>query len=428
MMSNLTRRHFIKGAGTTLALPFLASLQTNGFSKEKVSASPNRMVFLCFGWGITRETWYPNPDKTGKNWQITEGLKPLEKFKNDFTLIQNTHHKFSDDGHWGTTFYLTGANKYGIPGKSFNNTISVDQVAAAKWGHHNRHSSLQLDCEGAETQNGHGPGLSASWNKSGKPMPGVQTPFQLYDKLFGNEKMTPAQKKKQIRERRSSLDIILTDLKRVNKKLSAEDKDKLNEYLESVRNIETTLAKEESWLGTPKPKAPIKKPSQSLRGYEEIKLMYDLMIAAMQTDSSRVFTYRQPVQTLLDSFELGINAHDMTHYAKGSRYEKSRIRDVKQSELLAYFINKLKKTNDQNGQSLFETTTVSFGSNISNLHTLTNCPAIVTGNRKNLKLGQHLVMPDKTPLCNLWLTLLKANGIQAESFGDSNGLIEDLLV
>ena len=427
-MSNLNRRHFIKGAGTTLALPFLASLQNNGFSKEKTRVSPNRMVFLCFGWGVTKETWYPNPKKTGKNWQISAGLKPLEKFKDDFTIIQNTHHKFSDDGHWGTTFYLTGANKYGVPGKSFNNTTSVDQIAAEKWGANNRYSSLQLDCKGAEAQNGHGPGLSASWNKSGKPMPGTQTPFQLYNKLFGNEKMTPEQKQAMIKEKKSSLDIILTDLKRVNKKLGSKDKDKLNEYLESVRNIETTLAKEQSWLGSPKPNAPIKEPSKSIQGYEEIKLMYDLMIAAMQTDSSRVFTYRQPVQTLLDSLGLATNAHDMTHYAKGLRYQNSQIRDAKQSELLAYFISKLKNTKDQNGLSLFETTTVSYGSNISNVHTLSNCPAIVTGNRKNLKLGQQLVMPDHTPLCNLWLTLLKASGIEAEIFGDSNGIIEDLLV
>ena len=427
-MSNLNRRHFIKGAGTTLALPFLASLQSNGFSKEKNTESPNRMIFLCFGWGVTKETWYPKKDKTGKNWQISAGLKPLEKYKNDFTIIQNTQHKFSDNGHWGSTFYLTGANKYGVPGKSFNNTISVDQIAAAKWGHHNRYSSIQLDCKGAESQNGHGPGLSASWNKSGKPMPGVQTPFQLYNKLYGNDKMTPAQKQMMIKEKRSSLDIVLSDLKRVNKKLGTQDKDKLNEYLESVRNIETTLAKEQSWLGTPKPNAPITEPPKSIEGYEEIKLMYDLMIAAMQTDSSRVFTYRQPVQTLLNSLGLATNAHDMTHYAKGLRYENSQIRDAKQSELLAYLISKLKKTEDQNGQSLFDTTTVSYGSNISNVHTLTNCPAIVTGNRKNLKLGQQLVMPEKTPLCNLWRTLLKASGIEQQQFGDSNGLIEDLLV
>jgi hypothetical protein len=300
-------------------------------------------------------------------------------------------------------------------------------VAASHWGHNNRYSSMQLDCDGAESQNGHGPGLSASWNKSGKPLPGLKNPFLVYNKLFGNEKMTPAQKQQLITERKSSLDIILSDLNRVNKKLNANDRDKLSEYLDSVRKIETNLAKELSWLDKPKPKAPVSEPSPSLKGYDEIKLMYDLMIAAMQTDSSRVFTYRQPVQSLLDSLGLATTAHDMTHYARGNRYENSQIRDAKQSELLAYFISKLKSTKEQNGQSLFESTTLSYGSNIANVHHLNNCPAIIAGNGKNLKLGQQLVMPEKTPLCNLWLSLLNASGINVDSFGDSHGLIEYLL-
>ncbi|MCM8535975.1 MAG: DUF1552 domain-containing protein [Lentisphaeraceae bacterium] len=427
-MTGINRRHFIKGAGTTLALPFLASLQSNAFGKEKTAPSPQRMIFLCFGWGVTKETWFPSTNESGKNWQITPGLKPLEKYKDDFTIIQNTQHKFLNEGHWGSTFYLTGANRYGVPGKSFHNTISVDQVAAAKWGKNNRYSSMPLDCVGAESQNGHGPGLSASWNNSGKPLSGLKSPFLLYNKLFGNEKMTPKQKQHMINEKKSSLDIILTDLKRVNKKLSANDRDKLNEYLESVRNIETNLAKELNWLYKPKPKATVKPPAKTVKGYDEIKLMYDLMIAALQTDSTRVFTYRQPVQSLLDSLGLATNAHDMTHYARGIRYQNSQIRDEKQSELLAYFISKLKKTEDQNGQSLFDTTTLSYGSNISNVHHLNNCPAIITGNRQNLQLGQQLIMPEKTPLCNLWLTLLKASGIDQQQFGDSTGLIEDLLV
>lgn len=427
-MSKVTRRYFIKGTGTTLALPFLASLNSSAFAKERRSEPPQRMVFLCFGWGLTKETWFPDKSKTGKNWEITSGLKPLEAHKKDFTVIQNLEHKFSDEGHWGSTFYLTGANRYGVPGKSFSNTVSVDQIAALKWGKNNRFSSLQLDCKNATTQNGHGPGLSASWNQSGKPIPGVNSPFMLYNKLFGNEKMTPQQKLSMIKEKKSSLDILLTDLKRVNNKLNSKDKDKLNEYLESVRSIENTLAKEKSWLGKPKPKSPISTPPSQVEGFDEIKLMYDLMIAAMLTDSSRVFTYRQPVQSLLASLGLATNAHDMTHYARGLRYQNSQIRDAKQSELLAYFISKLKNTEDQFGQSLFDSTTLSYGSNISSVHHLTNCPAVITGNSKNLKLGQHLVMPEKTPLCNLWLTLLRANRIEEKSFGDSNALIEDLLV
>ena len=423
-MSKLNRRNFLIGTGTTIALPYLASMQT-GFSKEKETL--HKMVFLTFGWGCTKETWFASPKDTGEKYKLPEGLSPLAKHKKDFTIVQNTHHQFSTEGHWGSTFYLTGANRYAVPGKSFSNTISVDQVAAEKWGEHNRFSSLQFDCEKA-ADSGHGPGLSLSWNKFGKPLPGLNNPFYVYQKLFGNEKMSVEEKRALIRKKGSSLDAVLMDAKRVQRKINSEDKDKLNEYFQSVREIELQLAKEEAWMGKPKPKAPMKEPKEGLEGYDEIKIMYDLMIAALQTNSTRVITYRQPVSTLLKSFGATITSHNMSHYSpKGDRFPVSKERDLKQSELLSYFFDRLKSTKDINGQSLFETTTVGYGSNIKHGHTLNNCPAIVAGNTKKLKHGSHLYMPKGTPLCNLWLTLLKASDIEQESFGDSNGLIEQIL-
>lgn len=425
-MSHLNRRHFLKGAGSTIALPYLASLNT-GFSKEKTTETLHKMVFLTFGWGCTKETFFPKANDTGSNYKLPEGLSPLARHKKDFSFIQNTHHKFSTEGHWGSTFYLTGANRYAIPGKSFSNTISVDQIAAEKWGEHNRFSSLQFDCKKAN-DSGHGPGLSLSWNRYGKPLPGLSNPFFAYNKLFGNEKMSLEEKKALISKKGSSLDAVLVDAKRIQNKINSEDKDKLNEYFQSVREIELQLAKEEAWMGKPKPKAPMKEPKQGLEGYDEIKIMYDLMVAALQTNSTRVITYRQPVSSLLKSFGASITSHNMSHYSPtGDRFAVSKERDLKQSELLAYFFDKLKNTNDINGQSLFETTTIGYGSNIKHAHTLNNCPAIIAGNTKNLKLGEHLFMPKDTPLCNLWLTLLKACGIEQENFGDSNGLIEQIL-
>lgn len=425
-MNNFNRRQFLKGAGTTLALPYLASLQT-GFGKEKTNKTLHKMVFLTFGWGATKETFFASSKDTGLNYKLPEGLSPLAKHKKDFSIIQNTHHKFSTEGHWGSTFYLTGANRYAVPGKSFSNTISVDQLAATQWGEKNRFSSLQFDSKNA-SGSGHGPGLSLSWNKYGKPLPGLSNPFFAYNKLFGNEKMSIEEKKALIRKKGSSLDAVLMDAKRVQKKINSEDKDKLSEYFQSVREIELQLAKEEAWMGKPKPPSPMKEPKQGLEGYEEIKIMYDLMVAALQTNSTRVITYRQPVTSLLKSMGASITPHNMSHYSPtGDRFAVSKERDLKQSELLSYFFDKLKSTKDINGQSLFETTTVGYGSNIKHSHTLNNCPAIIAGNTKNLRHGSHMYMPKGTPLCNLWLTLLKANGIEQESFGDSTGLIDDLL-
>ena len=167
---------------------------------------------------------------------------------------------------------------------------------------------------------------------------------------------------------------------------------------------------------------------RSEMGYKEIKLMYDLMVAALQTNTTHVVSYRQPVDSLLQSLGAEISGHDMSHYGKGSRLPVSQLRDEKQSELLAYLIDKLKATKNSEGVSLFDNTTVAYGSNIMSGHHLRNCPVIIDGNGQNLKLGQHLFMPKGTPLCNLWLSLLKANGINQQKFSDSNGLIEQLLV
>ncbi|MDD7986039.1 DUF1552 domain-containing protein [Lentisphaera marina] len=419
----MDRRYFLKGLGTTLALPYMNSLQGD----VKKDHQNNKMLFLSFGWGVTKQSWYPNSKQRGADYELSEGLKPLARHKKDFSLILGTEHQFNKQGHWGSTMFLTGANRYAVPGQSFSNTISCDQIAAQAWGANNRFSSLQFDCAKASSS-GHGPGLSMSWNRSGKPMAGMQNPVLVYNKLFGNEGMSIAEKQELISKRGSSLDAILSDAKTVSKKLNSEDKDKLNEYFDSVREIELQLSKEQAWLGKAKPKAPLQEPQKGLKGYDEIKIMYDLLVAALQTDSTRVITYRQPVESLLQSLDVGITSHNMSHYGQGDRLAVSKLRDEKQSELLAYLMDRMKQVKDVNGVSLFDSTTLVYGSNISTSHTLTNCPVLVAGNKNILKLGEHKIMPNGTPLNNLWLTLLNANGLKQKSFGDSTGMIEDILV
>jgi hypothetical protein len=419
----MNRRFFLKAAGTSLALPYMNSL----YGDVKSTSNRNKMVFLAFGWGVTKASWFPSQKSIGKDYELSEGLMPLLRHKNDFSVIQGTQHKFNKEGHWGSTMFLTGANRYAVAGRSFSNTISCDQIAAQAWGAGNRFSSLQFDCKNA-TNSGHGTGLSLSWNQSGKPMAGMRDPMLVYNKLFGNEAMSLEEKQELISRKGSSLDAILSDARKVQRKLNSEDRDKLNEYFESVREIELQLAREKSWLGKAKPKAPIAEPESVSEGYDEIKLMYDLMIAALQTDSTRVITYRQPVESLIKSFGATISAHNMSHYGSGDRLPVSKMRDEKQSELLAYFMDRLKQVKDVNDKSLFDTTTLSYGSNIMTAHTLTNCPIVIAGNKDILKLGEHKVLADGTPLNNLWLTLLNVNGLQQKSFGDSTGMIEDLLV
>jgi hypothetical protein len=154
--------------------------------------------------------------------------------------------------------------------------------------------------------------------------------------------------------------------------------------------------------------------------------MYDLIVAALQTDTTRVITYRQPVGPLLGSLDIKLAAHDMTHYTTGERMEASQRRDVAQSELLAGLLDKLKATKEPDGTSLLDHTALAYGSNIRSVHYLDNCPTILAGGGARLKLGQHLVVPNHTPLCNAWLTVLHGLGIKAERHGDSTGVVKEL--
>ena len=155
--------------------------------------------------------------------------------------------------------------------------------------------------------------------------------------------------------------------------------------------------------------------------------MYDLMLAAMQVDASRVFTYRQPLDTLIQSLGATITAHNMSHYGDSARMEVSQARDTKQSELFAHFIDRLKATKEADGSSLYDHTTLTLGSNIHSIHYLTNCPTLVTGGGSGIQHGRHHVMEPKTPLANLWLTQLKGSGIEVESHGDSDGPLQELI-
>ena len=425
------RRHFIRSSSALVALPLLESLGFRRFARAAEAPSPPmRMMFLGFGWGVTRESWYPNKKQTGETYDLPAGLKPLQRHKSDFTVIQNLQHQFSTEAHWGSTFWLTGANRYGVPGQSFHNTISADQVAAETFGEQTRFTSLQLGCENGESS-GHGPGLSLAWNRQGKPVAALNNPVSAYHRLFSDEKTPLEVRQSGLRNQQSVLDTVLEDARGVARGLSRRDTDKLDEYFQSIRDIETRLSKEEQWLDIPKkrPTDPLDEPEGDIVGYEEIKVMYDLMVAAMQVDASRVFTYRQPADPLLKSLGVTFTGHNVSHYAPGPRMEASELRDRKQSELLAYLIDRLKASKEPDGSTLFDNVCLAYGSNIQSIHYLTNCPTLVAGGGAGIKLGQHIVLSDeKTPLCNLWLTLLQGVGIDVESHGDSTGRIEELLV
>ena len=344
-------------------------------------------------------------------------------------MVQGLCNKYSNEGHWGSTMWLTGANRFAEPGQNFHNSISADQVAAAKLGLETRFSSLQLNGSENADSSGHGPGLSMAWDLSGKPVGGLKGPVEAFHRLFAKDNTPIEQQKAMLAQKRSVLDTVLGNAKALQRNLGKTDKAKLDEYFQGIRDIETRLSKDEKWIGVPRPEAPIPAPQPGLAGREEIEIMYDIMLAAMQTDSTRVMTYRQPVSTLMTSIGIKVAPHDMSHYHStlGEKLDASQRRDLAQSELLAGFVDKLKATKEADGSCLFDHVALAYGSNIRTEHNLDNCPTLLTGGGAGIKLGHNIVTPKDTPLCNAWLTLLHGIGVPAERHGDSTGLLKELI-
>jgi hypothetical protein len=356
-------------------------------------------------------------------------MQPLERYKNNITMFKNLTNIGSSDPHSGSTSFLTGANVSGTPGKRFHNSISCDVIAGKHLGKEMRYSMLALSSKHRE-DSGHGPGLSMSWNQAGKPVSGIPGPAELYSLLFGQIKETPAERQTRLNNKRSILDIVLKDVKSMGRKVSKNDKEKLREYYQSIREIEGGLQKEELWAQKPKPKVNFQAPQDGVSGVQEIKLTYQLICLALQTNQTPVISYRHPMTKVLNSWGINFTPHALSHYAGSKpRTEALTLRDQKRCELLAYFIELLKRTKDVDGSSLYDHTILSWGTNIRTSHMIKDVPVIITGGgAKKIQHGRHIILPkEDTPLGNLWLTLLQEAGVPVEQFGNSTGIIPELI-
>ena len=423
-----TRRDFLRSSTGLIALPFLESLGFRRFaSAAAAGAPPKRMVFLGIGFGVTKETWFPDVSQTGPEYALSPGLAPLARHQRDFTLVQGLANRYSEDAHGGSTYWLTGANAH-EGGASAYNSISADQVAAAALGINTRYASLQLNGSDKDLSGpGHGRGLSLAWDRRGKPIGGMNSPLAVFHRLFSAERVSLEELRVRMAQKRSLLDAVREEAEDLQRGLAKNDVEKLEEYFQGLREIEQRLARDEQWQSVPKPEAPLPQPAEGRSGVEEIQLMYDLMVAALQTDSTRVLTYRLPIANLLTGLGIKVAAHDMSHYSPGERMEASQKRDVTHSKLLAGLLDKLKAVRETDGSRLFDHSTVVFGSNLSHVHNLTNCPTLIAGGGSGIRLGQHLVASRDTPLCNVWLTLLRGSGVSVERHGDSTGEFKPLM-
>ena len=414
MSKIINRRKFLLSSGGFLALPQLAS------TAEKENKAPERLAFLSFGFGFTKEFF---PREFGGDYAISPGMKPLEKHRSDISLVSNLYNQFAKDPHGGSTTYLTGANWH----VNRQNAISCDQVAARHMGTDTRFRSIQL---AGKDRDGHGLGSSLSWNETGNSMSSITDPFRLFDLLFGGSGMSYEERLSVLDRRKSFLDTHVQGIKNLQRDSSALDRERLDQYFQTLREIEQRIEKDKIWAKKPKPKIDYTIPhAVSTDGIAETKVMYDLMILAMQTDSSRVFTYRQPQQNVLKKLGISFTGHQVSHYTNvEARKKAGQRRERCYSEMFAYFIDQLKETKDVDGSRIFDNCLVSYGSNIRTSHMLRNVPAFVTGNVRNkIKHGRHIAMPEDSALSNLWLTLLQTLALPIEEFSDSDGSVSELL-
>ena len=418
----VTRRTMLRGVGAALSLPLLESFGVAA-TPEKEEA-PQRMIFLGHGWGVAVHDWFP--EGAGADYRMSRCLEPLARHRDGFSVLSNLSNKQATQGHWGSTTWLTSSHVNGAGSSAAGNGVSVDQIAAHHLGQKTRFQSLELSCE---NEGGFGPGLSLSWSLAGSPIAGETSPVKLYNRLFGAEEVSLEERKFLLDHDHSVLDAVLSDAKSIYGNISKPDRAKVDEYFQSVRDVETRLTRSEQWLDKPKPPAPFDEPAKGLKTSEHLTVMYDLMAAAIEADLTRVIAYRQPTLGLMEEAGYHIEGHKTTHCSRDSEpYQASMARNIKEAELLAYFFDKLKAIKDVNGESAFHNSMIVFGGGIRHGHTLRNTPTLLAGHGGGgLHQGQHYVYSeDHTPLANLWLSMLRQTGAETERFADSDGTLSGL--
>jgi len=412
--SSLSRRHFLRGVGgTALGLPLLEAMSP-AFSKASTVSSPKRFVSMCGTLGFHAPHLFP--ETPGAGYEMTPYLSKLADHKSDFTVFSGLSHpeQQGNNGHASEMTFLTSARRPGLAG--FKNTISLDQRIAHEVGSLTRYPYLALSTGST----------SLSWTSNGVEIPGQSSPAKLFKALFvdGTEKEITAEKKQFIRGR-SILDTVLGDAKRLDKTLGEKDREKLDEYLTSVRELEIRLEESEAWAERPKPQVDAEPPTDIQDKQDAIgkqRLMNDMIVLALQNDSTRTVTFRLGGLNAVPTIP-GVKTdwHNLSHHGKDpKKLDELKIIENAQFEVFSEFLGKLKSI-EENGKSLLDRTAVLYGSNLGNAssHSWRNLPIIVAGG--GYKHGSYVAhdADNNTPLANLFVSMAQRMGVQTETFGSS---------
>jgi len=410
--TSLKRRSFIKGSGATMALPLLSAM-TPAFA----TAPPAPKRFLAMNAGLGFHAPHFIPDETGTDYKAPIYLEKLAKHRKDFTVFSGLSHPNSNgnNGHASELTWLTGAPRPGLAG--FKNTISLDQLMARHVGATTRFPSLTLGTNGQ----------SLSWTANGVQIPSQSHPTKVFRQLFvKSTESEVTDELKNIESGRSILDTVLGDAKALNKTLGERDREKLDEYFTSVRELEIRLQQNKEWAKRPKPKVDFNEPQDIADRYDILakqSLMYDLVLLALQTDSTRVIAFSIGGFNAVPSNIAGVKTdwHMLSHHGRDEDKiaELTRIESA-EFEVFSKFLTKLKKVKEADGH-LLNHTSVLFGSNLGNAssHSWRNLPILLAGG--GYKHGHHVAHdPDNnTPFANLFLPLAQRMGLEIEKFGSS---------
>ena len=421
----LKRRTFLRGiGGAAMALPVLDA------TAETPRSVPIRMTCVGLNFGFVPSLFFP--EQTGRDYVVSERLEPLREFRNDLTVFSGLDHGTeAQGGHGGVHAYLSGILSKHSKGMPEAN-ISLDQKAAQYTAESTRYPSLQV-------ASGHDPNNLISWSASGVSIPPVTNVQTLYSLLFQKTDPNLRDKTKANFAARSSiLDLVKTDAASLQRKVGARDREKLDRYFTSVRQVEQRLTQASQWLDEPKPSVDYRLPAaaNSLNFIDRVPLYYDLIALALQTDSTRVVSLAlADIGANFGGFKISRGYHQLTHHGKVPEYitELSIIEQFHMAQLRR-FLGRLQSVDEPNGKTLLDNTMVLFGSGMGNAssHSNKNLPLILAGG--GFKHGEHKSYfldeqkRKSTPAGNLYLSMLQRFGMEVDRFGLAQNTLSGLEV
>jgi len=436
----LSRRTFLRGAGVTIALPFLESMVPAQTPLSKTAANPkSRMACIYIPHGATMDHWTPATEGTG--FEFSEILKPLEPFREYVNVVSGLCHPQAGptdgedsggalDHNRAVAVFITGAHPK--KGAQSHVGVSLDQVVAGKIGQDTPLPSIELSIE--ESSLGSDAGFSGayrntiSWKSPTVPLPMEHSPQVAFERLFGDGS-TDVQRKARREQSISLLDSVSNQVASLQKELPAADRTRLSQYLEEVREIERRVAKaaKQTKTDVPLPEAPVGIPDDF---EEHLKLMWDLQALAYQAEITRISTLlysHETSGTIYPKSGVREGFHNASHHSNNRKnMDQFAVLNRYHIGTLTYFFDKLKQTPDGDG-NLLDHSLILYGSTLSdgNEHNHDPLPVLLIGRASGLlKGGRHLSYPAHTPMSNLLLTILNKFGIQQDKFGDSTGNLE----